>query len=550
MKRLNGYRMRYVLVGVVAAMMLIGGRANAVIIMSEPTNVGPVINDAYDVQESDFSHDGLQLYFALWNRPDGFGSGDIYMAERETLSSPRQEPVNLGPNVNSSAGEIEPSISSDGLELYFGSWDDWFIRVCKRLSRDDSWSTPVKVESTIGYDAYGPDISADGLSLYFASRRGGGHGGHDIWVARRATTIDPWTEPVNLGPNVNSGATDWSPSISDDGLTLVFSRGLQSIWATTRKSIEDDWGAAVQLGINGPGNSFSPALSPDSSTLYFQAVSGWGGFGENDFWQVKFIPIVDFNSDGIVDITDLAVLIEHWGEEDLSFDIGPLPLGDGMVDQADLEVLMNHWEQEVLPPDLIAYWKLDEMEGDIAYDSARTNDAAVLGGAAWLPKGGMVDGAIAFDGIDDYIDAPFVLNPADGAFSVLAWIKGGAPGQVIVSQTNGTVDCDSIWLCADPTDGRLMTGLLPPPGRSQPMPLGSEHVITDGQWHHVGFVWDGSYRHLYVDGTEVAKDAATLSDLESADGGLHFGAGSTLTPGTFFSGLIDDVRIYNRAVSP
>jgi OOP family OmpA-OmpF porin len=113
MKRLNGYKMNLWLVGVVVAIVLGGARANAEIIMSEPTSVGPVINDAYDVQNSDFSRNGLQLYFAVWSRPDGFGSGDIYMAERETIDSPWQEPVNLGPNVNSPGGELEPSISGD-----------------------------------------------------------------------------------------------------------------------------------------------------------------------------------------------------------------------------------------------------------------------------------------------------------------------------------------------------------------------------------------------------------------------------------------------------
>ena len=81
-------------------------------------------------------------------------------------------------------------------------------------------------------------------------------------------------------------------------------------------------------------------------------------------------------------------------------------------------------------------------------------------------------------------------------------------------------------------------------------PLLSQTDITDDTWHQIGFVWDGSCRHLYVDGAEVVKDTVLLSNLESAPGGLYLGAGSTLAPVTFFSGLIDDVRIYNRVVSP
>ena len=95
-----------------------------------------------------------------------------------------------------------------------------------------------------------------------------------------------------------------------------------------------------------------------------------------------------------------------------------------------------------------------------------------------------------------------------------------------------------------------MTELVPPPsGRFVTPPLVSEFVITDGQWHHIGLVWDGSHRHLYVDSTEVAKDADALDPLKSSDGGLHIGAGKGLEAASLWLGLIDEVRIYNQALS-
>jgi hypothetical protein len=91
----------------------------------------------------------------------------------------------------------------------------------------------------------------------------------------------------------------------------------------------------------------------------------------------------------------------------------------------------------------------------------------------------------------------------------------------------------------------------PPVGRFRPEPLDSQSVVTDDQWHHIGFVWDGSYRYLYVDGIEVDRDtqAITAASLKHCDGGLYIGTSKTLDTGTFFSGLIDDVRIYNVALS-
>jgi hypothetical protein len=76
----------------------------------------------------------------------------------------------------------------------------------------------------------------------------------------------------------------------------------------------------------------------------------------------------------------------------------------------------------------------------------------------------------------------------------------------------------------------------------------SETTITDGDWHRIGFVWDGLYRTLYVDGVAVAED--TQDGLANPGNGFYIGTGDAMAPGTYFWGLIDDVRIYNRAVRP
>jgi N-acetylneuraminic acid mutarotase len=284
--------------------------------------------------------------------------------------------------------------------------------------------------------------------------------------------------------------------------------------------------SAVNNKIYVMGGTDRPHPCPATSTVY------------------ELGPVVDLNGDGTVDAADMCILVDHWGTDNSLCDIGPTPWGDGIVDVEDLKVLAEYL---FTYPGTTAYWKLDEMEGDIAYDSAHGYDGVLIGGPIWRPDGGMMDGALHFDGIDDFVGTDFVLNPADGVFSVLAWIKGGAPGQVVISQADGVN-----WLSADPSAGKLMTSLSHPQGGRTlaPPPLVSESVITDEAWHCIGFVCDGLCRTLYVDGTEVAKDPVRLSGLESAEGGLYFGVGSNLAPSTFFSGLIDDIRIYNRVVTP
>jgi hypothetical protein len=97
-----------------------------------------------------------------------------------------------------------------------------------------------------------------------------------------------------------------------------------------------------------------------------------------------------------------------------------------------------------------------------------------------------------------------------------------------------------------PPDGKLVTKLMDPFFPA----LQSDSVITDGQWHHIGLVYDfyGYCRRLYVDGTKVAKDTDVVAAL-LPDGDLYFGAGKDLDTASFFSGLMDDVRIYNQALS-
>jgi N-acetylneuraminic acid mutarotase len=257
-------------------------------------------------------------------------------------------------------------------------------------------------------------------------------------------------------------------------------------------------------------------------------------------YEIRFIP-VDFDRDGTVDIEDLLILIENWGLNEPLVDIAPLPFGDDMVDVLDLEVLMSYWGLKV--DDILAHWALDETEGIVAQDSIGLNNGTLHGEPVWQPTGGKFAGALEFDGIDDYVNTPFVFNPGKGSFSVFAWIKGGSPGQVIISQTG---DFGDTLIKINPSC-KLMTEL----GGIYFGNLESEIVVTDGQWHHVGFVYDmdSLHRLLYVDGVLVAEDATIVSGMPS-DEGMYIGASKDLDAGTFFSGLIDDVRIYNQALIP
>ena len=525
-----------------------------------PTKV-PNINTSSREFKPSISADGLSLYL-ISNRPGGLGGFDIWVATRETTDDPWDTPVNLGSTINTSDNEWGVSISSDGLSLYYdikqpgasGAIDD--IWVATRETTDDDWGNPVSLGPIVNSSADDcfACISADGLELYFSSPRSGGYGNYDLWVTMRETTDEDWGAPVNLGPTVNTSAFEVDPSISADGRMLFFTIGANNpgsrsgyggteIWMTRRATKNDPWGEPVNLGpaINSSAFEDYENVSADGSTLFFR-YSPSGRYGGGDIWQAPIIPIVDFNGDGIVDAADMCVVVDYWGTDEPLCDIGPMPWGDGIVDVQDLIVLSEHLFEELNDPTLVAHWAFDETEGMFAVDSVGNgiNDAFVVGGATWQPNSGQVDGALELNGVDGFAIAGAVLDPADGPFSIFAWIKGGRPGQVIVSQ-----QAIANWLELD-NGGNLMTDLKCS-GRSAG-PLYCETVITDGQWHRVGLVWDGSNRTLYVDGVAVAED--TQLSLEGSQMGLYIGTGKAMEPGTYFWGLIDDVRIYNRVITP
>jgi hypothetical protein len=274
-----------------------------------PENLGPPVNGPYSDHWPEISADGLELYFYSLDRPGGYGSGDIWLTTRSTTDDPWGEPMNLGPVINSSEDEGAPAISTDGLELYFASGKSGVLDlyVSKRSNKNDDWGEPVSLDILNSPDGEsGPSLSSDELTLFFQSDRPSGFGGIDLYITTRATRDDNWSQPLNLGPQVNTQYSEVSPCISHDGHTLYF--------------------------CDLPYSDVPP-----------------GSMGGGDIWQVSILPIVDFNSDGNINTDDLLILIDNWGQNEPLCDIGPMPFGDGIVDIKDLEVFMSYWEKENMP---------------------------------------------------------------------------------------------------------------------------------------------------------------------------------------------------------
>ena len=366
---------KVILLILVFILELDAGVAKADFTFGEPTNLGPKLNSSGKDMPCSLSLDGLSLYFINYisyqpgglYRPDG---DEILVTRRLSTDDDWGEPEHLGPAINTPddlVSDCMPDISDDGLELYFmsnrpgsyaGNYDLW---VATRETTDDDWGEPNNLGPPINteYDEAFPRILHDGLTLIFSDwfvPRPGGQGHCDLWISTRPTTDDPWEEPENLGETVNSPYFDSEPYLTYDGLVLLFASNRPGgfsfidLWMTTRKTIDSPWNQPKNLGqpINGNFVNGTPFVLVDGSTLYFRSKRP-GGYGDLDIWQAPIEPVVDLNTDGIVDATDMCIVVDNWGTDNQLCDVGPMPWGDGIIDVQDLIVIAEHLFEEFPP---------------------------------------------------------------------------------------------------------------------------------------------------------------------------------------------------------
>jgi Tol biopolymer transport system component len=263
MKRNNAAFKSLSCVWAVFSVLAVAQSALADFFFTTPKNCGPSVNSAaYGEYGPSISADGLSFYFTS-DRPGGSGEGDMWVMSRPSEEEPWDKPVNLGPTVNSTAEDSEPCISADGLELYFhstrpegyGNQDLW---VSTRRTTDDEWGTPANLGQDVNtqYHDGRPSLSSDGLLLFFNSNRPGGVGRYELWMTARTTRSDPWAEPVWVGPVVNSPHGHGASScFSGDGRTLFFASirncgfGSCDIWEVPIVSIEGSTDATRDTSV-------------------------------------------------------------------------------------------------------------------------------------------------------------------------------------------------------------------------------------------------------------------------------------------------------------
>lgn len=223
--------------------------------------------------------------------------------------------------------------------------------------------------------------------------------------------------------------------------------------------------------------------------------------------------------------------------------------GDCIVDISDLVVFANDWLSSEVPlnPNLVALWRLDQNPGEqVATEDINGYDGQLVGDPEWLPAEGYRQGALFFDGQDDYVKVDDICDTiANHDFTVSMWMKSGTKNaQQFLCAFNGATGENRLLFGRDGSADDII-------GIHDNGWHKSDIQAFDGTWHHVAFVLsttqelcaifvDGTSRYAYATSTSI--DAQDLMSL-----GQEYDPG--LVEGDFYEGKMDDVRIYNRALT-
>jgi len=314
-------------------------------------------------------------------------------------------------------------------------------------------------------------------------------------------------------------------------------------------------GGPMSVTLTDSDDDVSPTVSyPDSNDL---AETGWKiwnidledfNVGNMDLDKVKTIQISFGGGSGFVLIDDIRLYTTRCVPE-LSWP-GDID-GDCVVNANDVDIMMGDWLDkdylvQTVAPDanrLVGHWKFDEGSGTTAADSSGSGNTGTLMNmeeSDWVT--GISGTALSFDGVFEYVD----FGDADEVegltgMTLSMWVQF----PVIADAWDEIATKEDAWyFTTGPTGDVFFAEVhgIPVSVESAPLAL--------GQWYHVAFTWDGTEMAIFVDGVEQDRTDA-VGSMPTSNHPLTIAARRSGggDPGEFFRGKIDEVRIYDYALS-
>ena len=200
-----------------------------------------------------------------------------------------------------------------------------------------------------------------------------------------------------------------------------------------------------------------------------------------------------------------------------------------------------------------ALWHFNEGEGNVLHDSSGNGNDGVIHGANWTE--GVMSSGLEFDGVDDYVDVNF--NPKYSTtddFSWEAWMKVSdiSNNPAIITARDETGSSSDMIRLQVWNDGRIYFVMRDENGDSSNN-FWTTKTVDDGKWHHIVLVRNtiADKFYIFIDGYQYASvtDPSTGA-ICSTEGGLNIGYDPYLGGCDYFNGIIDEVAIYDRALTP
>ncbi len=272
--------------------------------LAEKESLGPAINTEFDERAPIITADGNEIYFVRKNHPQNVGGvadeDDIWYSR--LIDGKWMPATNLGSPLNNKLNNFVQSVTPDNNALLLANV---YVREGAQVTLKpgvsisyrtlDGWSFPEEqrikdFKNNSPYVNY--FLSANSKYLLIAMEGDDSHGGLDIYMSYRLND-NTWSKPMNLGPDVNTAADDYSPFLAADGLTLYYSTsghagfGKEDIFVTRR--LDDTWqrwSEPMNMGkpINSPESDSKFSIPASGSYAYFNSKEG--SVGLNDIFRI------------------------------------------------------------------------------------------------------------------------------------------------------------------------------------------------------------------------------------------------------------------------
>jgi outer membrane protein OmpA-like peptidoglycan-associated protein len=280
-------------------------------------NLGSTINTIYPEYNPIINADESMMIFT--SRRDNTTGGekdpvdfkyfeDVYISYN--ISGTWGAPINPGKPLNSDLHDATVGLLPDGQTLLIYKGIKGGGDIYESKMEGSQWSKPEALPKVINSDYHESSASfgPDGRTLYFVSDKPGGYGGSDIYMSKK-NNKGKWTEPVNLGPVINTEYDEEGVFMHADGKTLYFSsKGHKTMGGyDIFKSVFENgkWSEPENIGypINTPDDDVFFTISANGLHGYYSSAMP-GGYGGQDIYMISFLgkekPVINNNEDNLL----------------------------------------------------------------------------------------------------------------------------------------------------------------------------------------------------------------------------------------------------------